>query len=173
MAISNKQIAWSIFLAGFAALGIWGYAKVRKLLAGYDKTHFLYENMSLNYIAFLQNQKNLNGSFDFIIENPGDLKMKMKSLKMWVYIGGQKAAYIQNLTPVLIKPGEKTVQRLSFDTPTNLIKPLLGVFANNITNVKNIKVEYKGNIKIEAKVFGQTVTLPLPFTDSYTLGELM
>ena len=169
MGMSGKKAAFTMFLITLAGVGVWAWIKVRKLLDEYDKTYFEYGNLSINYGAFLQNRKNLTGSFDFIIDNQGSLALKMKKLKLWVYVGGQKAAWITSLTPVVIQPNTKTTQRLYFDTPAKNIKPLLTVLASNITNIKQLDIEYKGKIYLETR-WG---VFPLPFTDKYKVGELM
>lgn len=168
----NKKIIWTIFLAGLAAAGVWAYTKVNKLLKEYDKTFFKYDNFTANWmnVAFGAS-KNLTGSFDFIIDNQGKLNIEMKKLKLTVYVGGEKAANITSTSSVMIKPNSVTTQKLSFNTPTSYVKPLLGVLASNYSNVKDLDVKYKGTIWVKTGL--GDITVPLPFTDEYKLGELM
>ena len=168
----NKKIAWTVFLAALAGVGVWAYTKINKLLKEYELTYFKYANFSANFAAVAFGaSKTLNGGFDFIIDNQGNLDMEMKKLKLTVYVGGEKAANITSVTNVLIKPKSVTTQKLAFSTPSAFIKPLLGVLASNYSNVKDLPVKYKGTLWV--KIGLGDITVPLPFTDEYKLGELM
>lgn len=170
--MKKRTIIWSVFIAALAAAGVWAYTKANKLLKEYEKTYFLYENFTANFFAVIfGTSKNLSGSFDFIIDNQGTLNLEMTKLKLWVYVGGEKAAWITSLENVVIKPTSKTVQKLSFSTPTSLIKPLLGVIASNYDGIKDLDVEYKGTMWVKIGV--GNISIPLPFTDKYKLSELM
>jgi LEA14-like dessication related protein len=168
----NKKIAWTVFLAALAGVGVWAYTKINKLLKEYELTYFKYANFTANWwnVAF-GTSKTLTGSFDFIIDNQGNLDMEMKKLKLTVYVGGEKAANITSVTNVLIKPKSVTTQKLAFSTPSAFVKPLLGVLASNYSNVKDLPVKYKGTMWVKIGV--GDITVPLPFTDEYKLGELM
>lgn len=166
----NKKIVWTIFLAAMAVAGIWAYTKIKKLLVEYDKTFFLYSNFKANFFALVfGGAKNLQGTFDFTIDNQGELNMEMTKLKLWVYVGGEKAAHIVSTNNVMITPHSKTTQQLSFNTPIELIKPLTKVVAGNFDSIKQLDVVYKGTLWVKTTLG----SIPLPFTDNYKLGELM
>jgi len=170
--MNKRVIIWSVVVAALAAAGIWAYSKVNKLLKEYDKTYFEYDNLSINFWAVLfGGSKSLNGSFDFIIDNRGNLDVEMTKLKLWVYIGGEKAAWITSRENVFIKPNEKTKQTLSFSTPITLINPMLGVLASNYNDLKNLDVEYKGTMWVKVGV--ANISIPLPFNDKYKMLELI
>lgn len=129
------------------------------------KLVYNYKNFKLNFIS----KDKITITFDFVLENKGDLEINVEKIDIDVYANEVYATriYADKTLPIKAKSTTSVPMQMIFSP--QLIFKNINQLAFGASSLDDMRIKFKGKIKV--RKLGMNI--PIPFIYSTTYKELM